>query len=199
MPYINTTNNAYPLTERDIRAAHPNTSFPSQFRAPEGYEWVFPTPQPTPPNPVIQMARETAPAVSSKGQWEQQWEVVDKFADYTDDEGVLHTKDEQEAAALAADAAAKAEALKSSIVSATEQRLDAFARTRGYDDIKSASDYAGCSVPQFSIEGQYCKDKRAETWAKCYEILAEVQAGTRPVPSGYDDIEPDLPALVWPT
>jgi len=93
----------------------------------------------------------------------------------------------------------KAEALKSSIVAATEQRLDAFARTRGYDDIKSASDYAGCSVPQFSIEGQYCKDKRAETWAKCYEILAEVQAGTRPVPDGYDDIEPDLPALVWPT
>ena len=91
------------------------------------------------------------------------------------------------------------EELQAEIVAAVERRLDAFARTRGYDDIKSASDYAGCSVPQFSIEGQYCKDKRAETWAKCYEILAEVQAGTRPVPAGYDDIEPDLPALVWPT
>lgn len=91
------------------------------------------------------------------------------------------------------------EEIQAEIVTATQARLDTFAQGRFYDDIKSASDYAGCSVPQFSIEGQYCKDKRAETWAKCYEILAEVQAGTRPVPTGYDDIEPDLPALVWPT
>lgn len=101
MPYINTNTNTYPLTERDIRAAHSNVSFPSPFRAPEGYEWVFPTPQPTPSNSVLQRVREIAPTISSKGQWEQRWEVVDSFSDYTDDEGVLHTKAEQEAAALA--------------------------------------------------------------------------------------------------
>jgi hypothetical protein len=30
-------------------------------------------------------------------------------------------------------------------------------------------------------------------------LLAEVQAGTRPMPSGFADIEPELPPLVWPT
>lgn len=90
-------------------------------------------------------------------------------------------------------------ALQAEIVQAAQQRLDDFARTRNYDDIKSACDYAGCSVQKFSIEGQYCKDKRAETWAKLYEILAEVEAGTRPIPTGFADVEPDLPGLVWPT
>jgi hypothetical protein len=37
------------------------------------------------------------------------------------------------------------------------------------------------------------------TWARLYELLAEVQAGTRPMPTGFADIEPELPPLVWPT
>lgn len=91
------------------------------------------------------------------------------------------------------------EEIQAEIVAATQDRLDAFARTRHYDDIKSASDYAGCTVPKFDTEGTYCRNVRAETWAKLYEMLAEVQAGTRPMPSGFADVEPELPALVWPT
>jgi hypothetical protein len=198
MAYINTVTNAYPLSEWDIRVAHPNTSFPSQFRPPDGYEWVFPTPQPTPPNPVIQVARETTPAISSKGQWEQRWEIVDKFDDYTDDQGVLHTKAEQEAAAIAADQKAKQEALIKQIEEAVQKRLDDFAATRYYNGILSACTYATSAVPRFKTEGQYCVEARDATWAKCYEILTAVQAGTRPMPSGYADIEGELPVLAWP-
>lgn len=90
------------------------------------------------------------------------------------------------------------ERIKAEIVSATQERLDAFARGRGYDDIKSASDYAGCSVPKFDTEGTYCRNARAETWAALYTMLDEVQAGTRPMPSGYVDIESELPTLAWP-
>lgn len=36
------------------------------------------------------------------------------------------------------------------------------------------------------------------TWAKCYEILGEVEAGTRPLPSGYEEIAPELPVPSWP-
>lgn len=90
------------------------------------------------------------------------------------------------------------EQIQTEIVAATQARLDAFARTRGYDDIKSASDYANCSVQKFSVEGIYCRDARAETWNKLYQILAEVQAGTRPMPSEYADISAELPALQWP-
>ena len=100
---------------------------------------------------------------------------------------------------LAAEQTAANAALQASIVQAAQARLDAFARTRQYDDIKSASTYAGCSVPKFNTEGSYCQDKRAETWAALYDMLAEVQAGTRPMPAGFADIEPELPALVWPS
>ena len=90
-------------------------------------------------------------------------------------------------------------AIQAEIVAATQERLDAFARTRHYDDIKSASDYAGCTVPKFDIEGTYCRNIRALTWDALYTMLAEVEAGTRPMPSGFADVESELPALVWPT
>lgn len=90
------------------------------------------------------------------------------------------------------------EELQAEIVAATQKRLDDFARTRGYDNILSACTYATSTVPKFAAEGQYCVNARDATWAKLYEILAEVEAGTRPMPSGYADIEPLLPALEWP-
>lgn len=90
------------------------------------------------------------------------------------------------------------EEVQAEIVAATQERLDAFARTRNYDDIKSACGYAGCSVVKFDTEGSYCRDARAETWAVLYGLLGEVEAGTRPMPAGFAEIEPLLPALVWP-
>lgn len=90
------------------------------------------------------------------------------------------------------------EELQTEIVNATQQRLDGFARTRNYDGILSLCTYATSTVPKFQIEGQYGVDARDSTWAKLYEILDEVQAGIRPTPSGYADIEPELPVLQWP-
>lgn len=77
-------------------------------------------------------------------------------------------------------------------------RLDSFAGTRNYDGILSACTYATSSVPKFSAEGQACVNLRDATWSAAYDILAQVQAGTRPRPSSIADIEADLPALVWP-
>lgn len=91
------------------------------------------------------------------------------------------------------------EQIKAEIVEATQKRLDDFARTRNYDNIMSACTYATSAVPKFAAEGQYCVNARDNTWAALYAILAEVEAGTRPMPSGYTDIEPLLPVLEWPT
>jgi hypothetical protein len=85
------------------------------------------------------------------------------------------------------------------IVAATQQRLDDFAKTRNYDGILSACTYATSTVPNFKTEGQYCVEARDQTWAKLYEIMDEVQSGVRPPPTGYDDIEPELPVLEWQT
>jgi len=90
------------------------------------------------------------------------------------------------------------EEIQAEVVAGTQARLDAFACTRNYDGILSACTYATSGVTQFSVEGQYCVTARDVTWAALYTLMAEVQAGTRPMPSGYADVEPLLPALVWP-
>lgn len=85
------------------------------------------------------------------------------------------------------------------IVVATQVRLDEFAKTRAYDGILSACTYAlDSNVPKFQQEGEYCVLVRGQTWATLYQILEEVQSGLRPMPSGYSDIEMDLPTLEWP-
>lgn len=78
-----------------------------------------------------------------------------------------------------------------------QQRLDAFARTRNYDGILSACTYASSAVPRFAAEGQYAVDARDATWAKCYDLLAQVQAGTLPQPT-LPALLDMLPALEWP-
>lgn len=194
--YLN-TQTMQRVSEHEIRQAFPSTSFPTPFQPPEGYVWVFPAPQPQ-HNAVLQYTRETTPELTNKGTWEQRWEVVSRFSEYTDDQGFTHTVAQQEAAALAVDLAARTQALQAGIVAATQLRLDEFAQTRNYDGILSACTYATSTVTKFQAEGQACVEARDATWATLYGLLAEVQAGTRPVPSSYADIEPLLPALVWP-
>ena len=87
--------------------------------------------------------------------------------------------------------------LEIEILMATQQRLDDFARTRNYDNILSACTYATSTVPQFQAEGQRAVDLRDLTWASLYQLLGEVQNGTRPIPTSYSDIESELPALSW--
>ena len=81
---------------------------------------------------------------------------------------------------------------------AIQARLDSFARTRNYDGILSACTYATSTVPKFAAEGQYAVQARDTTWAAAYQILAEVQSGTRPMPAAPEDIFNELPQLVWP-
>ena len=95
--YIN-TQTLQRTSESDIRAAFPNTSFPVPFVAPEGYAWVFSSPPPE-FNPVTQRAQETAPVLTVKGHYEQQWEIVELFS----------TQAEKDAA-IAADIEAKRKA-----------------------------------------------------------------------------------------
>jgi hypothetical protein len=91
-----------------------------------------------------------------------------------------------------------ADEIKAEIMTATQQRLDTFAKTRLYDGVLSLCTYATSPNPKFQAEGQYGVEARDTTWTTLYEIMEEVQAGTRPMPSGYADIEAELPPLVWP-
>lgn len=90
-----------------------------------------------------------------------------------------------------------AEQIVAQYTAAVQKHLDDFARTRGYDDIMSAATYATSTNPKFAAEGQYCVEARDATWAKCYEVLAAVEAGSRPVPT-LDELFAELPVLTWP-
>jgi hypothetical protein len=79
-----------------------------------------------------------------------------------------------------------------------QARLDTFARTRGYDGILSACTYATSMYQKFSTEGQYCVNSRDATWAKCHEVLNDVQSNQRSVPT-WEELEAELPVLSWPT
>lgn len=80
---------------------------------------------------------------------------------------------------------------------AVQKHLDDFARTLGYDGIMSACTYATSTVPKFKAEGQYAVEARDATWVKCYEVLAAVEAGSRPMPT-LEELLTELPVLTWP-
>lgn len=67
---------------------------------------------------------------------------------------------------------------------AVQAWLDKQAQVLGYDDIRSAVTYADEPiVPRFQQEGRALRSLRSWAWARCYEILGEVQAGSRAEPT----------------
>ena len=90
-----------------------------------------------------------------------------------------------------------AEQIVAQYTAAVQKHLDDFARTLDYDGIMSACTYATSTVPKFKAEGQYAVEARDATWAKCYEVLAAVEAGSRPMPT-LEELLTELPVLTWP-
>ena len=74
--------------------------------------------------------------------------------------------------------------------------MDKKAQERGYDGIMSACSYATSTDNIFAAEGLACVKWRDAVWRKCYDILAEVKAGTRAIPTA-EEVIAELPALEW--
>lgn len=177
--YYNPITREWPMYEGDIRLANPQTIFPVQFQPPEPLVGVEDSPRPD-FNPVTHRVEDAEPQ-QVNGVWIRQWAVVALPPEQVE-----------------ANQQAARERLMASVVVATQARLDGFARTRNYDGILSLCTYATSSVPKFAAEGQRGVDLRDMTWARLYEIMAEVEAGARPMPTGFAEVEPLLPTLEWP-
>lgn len=90
------------------------------------------------------------------------------------------------------------EQILASIAAAVQAHMDAAAQAAGYDDVKSAVTYAEePAVPKFQNEGRAFRAWRSRVWALCYQLLAEVQAGSRP-PLTAEEVIAQLPALELP-
>jgi len=106
MNYRNKTTAAV-STQGEIRRANANTSFPRVWDADVcthlNIDPVLAAPQPS--CTELQQVNSIAPVQDDLNNWVEGWEVVDKFADTTDDDGVTTTKAEHEAAYTASELA----------------------------------------------------------------------------------------------
>lgn len=88
--------------------------------------------------------------------------------------------------------------IRAALTDAVYAHMNAAAQARGYDDIKAAVTYAEePAVPIFQAEGRALRAWRSLVWAHCYQVLADVQAGTRAIPTAAQLIA-ELPALDLP-
>lgn len=101
-------------TQGEVRGLFPNTSLPAVWTADTleflGVDPVFNAPQPMPTD--LQQVAQQGVVQDSKGNWIENWILVDKFKTYTNEEGTVVTKEEQETAYLAKLDADKAQANK---------------------------------------------------------------------------------------
>lgn len=83
-------------------------------------------------------------------------------------------------------------------VALVQGHMDAAARALRYDSIANAITYAEePAVPKFQAEGIAFRAWRSLVWARCYEILAEVESGERGIPAD-EELIAALPELQLP-
>lgn len=171
----------FPYSVSELRRDNPGTSFPENVNENILKSWnvysVVVPPQPTYDNLNENISASEPIYNENNKRWEIEWVI----SSATSEEIQKRKYD-----------------LVSSYVDKTQDRLDEFARTRNYDGILSACTYATSPTLKFSTEGQYCVEVRDATWGMLYVILAEVEAGTRPIPNNWTEIETLLPQLTWP-
>ena len=138
------------LTQGQIRKLNSNTSLPRVWDANVcsalGIDPVLEAPKPEVTG-YTQAVRNGA-TQDANGNWVQAWSVVDMFQDYTDDEGVTHTKADQEAAyqaRLDADAAASVRTQRDKLLADSD-----WVTVKAVD--QNAADNLGIQVPQVWLD-----------------------------------------------
>ena len=85
--------------------------------------------------------------------------------------------------------------IQKQLTDAVQHVLDTKAQELNYDNCLSVCSYIDTGVARFDAEGKAFRAWRSAVWAKGYEILAEVQAGKREIPTE-EELIAELPELV---
>ena len=85
--------------------------------------------------------------------------------------------------------------IQKQLTDAVQRVLDNKAQELNYDSCLSVCSYIDTGVSRFDAEGKAFRAWRSAVWAKGYEILAQVQAGEREIPTEAELIG-ELPELV---
>lgn len=88
------------------------------------------------------------------------------------------------------------EEIQRQLTNAVQAFMDETVQTRNYDTIHTACTYANSTDHVFAAEGLACVKWRDSVWRKCYDVLAEVNAGSRAIPTAKELIA-ELPVLEW--
>lgn len=75
-----------------------------------------------------------------------------------------------------------ADAIKKRLTDAVQAHMDNESRRCGYDNIVNACGYAAAVNP-FQAESMSFVSWRGNVWSTCYQIMAEVEGGQRPIPT----------------
>lgn len=182
------------VTEAEYRALTPNISYPAVL-VPEDADVVFPAPQPA-FDAVIRTCIEVAPTLTVKGTYEQTWQVVPRFAEYTDADDVTHTVAEQELAAQEAAQATALAATQARYTAALEALYDTTAQSRKYDNRLTCALRAGYAGP-FQAEGTAFAVWMDTCNMTAYDIMGQVLAGDITMPS-IAELLAMMPTMEWP-
>lgn len=85
---------------------------------------------------------------------------------------------------------------KQELKAAVQAHLDTTVQARNYNGILSCCSYAASLDAIFAAEGAAALAWRDAVWRHCYDVLAEYEAGTRPLPTA-EALIAELPALNW--
>ena len=175
------------MSAREIKALNQNVSYKNPIQL--GAVAIMPTPKPECTD--LQQVIRNGVEIDAKGNTVEKWKIVDKFTEFTNEEGKVVTKSEQELAYTTQLAEEKTKAARETMTNAVQTLVDNKAREFRWDDIKSAR--AGAGVPLEGTESdaeiaihteavKLAKWDRA-VWAKAGEIEASVLAGSRVIPT----------------
>ena len=132
--------------------------------------------------------------VPNEGEFVELWAQVDAYAKANLDKVTQEIEPEPEPEHVPTQEEIEAR-IQKQLTDAVQNFLDAKAQELNYDNCLSVCSYIDTGVPKFDAEGRAFRAWRSAVWAKGYEILDQVKAGYRPIPTE-EDLIAELPQLV---